>query len=56
MSDKSDNTGGGWMHDMSFKMNDDFHYRFKLEAHNSGISMTELLKRCFRHWLASKPN
>lgn len=40
--------------DMSFKMSLGWHYRFKMQALKEGISMTELLRRCFDLYMQSK--
>ncbi|WP_287320719.1 hypothetical protein [Mesorhizobium sp.] len=50
MPDKRNNGGERVIRDMSFKMSNEFHYEFKLAAHNAGITMKELLERSFDTW------
>jgi hypothetical protein len=42
------------LRDLNFKVDPDFHARFKMTAAASGKSMKELLEECFAVWIASR--
>ncbi|KUM25643.1 hypothetical protein AU467_25335 [Mesorhizobium loti] len=54
MEDNSEVAAKEGLKDMSFKVGRGFHYRFKIEAIREGITMKDLLVRCFEAYIRSK--
>ncbi|QIG75592.1 hypothetical protein EVC20_021 [Rhizobium phage RHph_Y2_17_1] len=42
------------LRDLNFKVDPEFHTRFKMTATAAGLSMKELLEQCFDAWTASR--
>lgn len=55
MGHEPDAVNKGRIANMSFKMPREWHRRFKLRAFKEGISMTELLKKCFAFYIRHNP-
>ncbi|QIG69053.1 hypothetical protein EVB78_019 [Rhizobium phage RHph_N1_15] len=42
------------LRDLNFKVDPEFHTKFKMTATAAGLSMKELLEQCFDAWTASR--
>ncbi|WP_276122701.1 hypothetical protein [Pararhizobium qamdonense] len=50
----ADNMESVKLRDLNFKVDPDFHTKFKMTATAAGLSMKDLLEECFEAWIKSR--